>query len=222
MRIIAGEFRGRQLKAPKGSGTRPTTDRVREALMSALASARGGLEGAVVLDAFAGSGALSFEALSRGAACSQLYERDRAALSALMENAKALRLPSSRARIHRADVFKTPPSFANPPFDLVFLDPPYAYVAGDVLGLVARLARGGVVADGAIVVYEHAAADSLSVDEAAQANGLALASRKKYGDTCVDLLRIACSGEGVAAGKASASDDAPEADEGDRKERSAE
>ena len=83
MRIIAGEFRGRVLKAPKGSNTRPTTDRVREALFSALASARGGLDGAIVLDAFAGSGALSFEALSRGATAAHLFERDRAALAAL-------------------------------------------------------------------------------------------------------------------------------------------
>ena len=67
MRIIAGEFRGRKLDAPRGDGTRPTTDRVRESLMSALVSLRDGLDGAVVLDAFAGSGALSLEALSRGA-----------------------------------------------------------------------------------------------------------------------------------------------------------
>ena len=68
MRIIAGEYRGRVIKAPKGDGTRPPTDRVRESLMSALASARGGLEGAVVLDACAGAGALGLEARSRGAA----------------------------------------------------------------------------------------------------------------------------------------------------------
>ena len=67
MRIVAGEFKGRRLQAPKGQNTRPTTDRVRESLMSALASARGGFDGAVVLDAFAGSGALGLEALSRGA-----------------------------------------------------------------------------------------------------------------------------------------------------------
>ena len=71
MRIIAGEFRGRRLEAPKGQGTRPTTDRVRESLMSALNSARGGFEDAVVLDAFAGSGGLGMESLSRGAAAAR-------------------------------------------------------------------------------------------------------------------------------------------------------
>ncbi len=83
VRIIAGEHRGRRLEAPKGDGTRPTIDRVRESLMSALASARGGFDDAVVLDAFAGSGALGLEALSRGAACACFCEKDASAASAL-------------------------------------------------------------------------------------------------------------------------------------------
>ena len=168
MRIIAGEFRGRVLKAPKGSNTRPTTDRVREALFSALASARGGLDGAIVLDAFAGSGALSFEALSRGAAAAHLFERDRAALAALEDNVRALGLSASVAR-----VLKNPPTYANPAFDLVFLDPPYVFDAADVLGMVAQLAAAGALADDALVVYEHAAPSGDSVDGAAAALGFA-------------------------------------------------
>lgn len=191
MRIIAGEFKGRVLKAPKGDATRPTTDRVREAMMSALSSARGGLGGAVVLDAFAGSGALSLEALSRGASCAHLFERDRAALAALSSNIEVLRLPVSRARVHRRDVFKDAPVRVRPPFDVVFLDPPYAYEAADVLGLVARLGEAGALADEVLVVYEHALSSSDSVDAAAAETGLALASRKKYGDTAVDILRRA-------------------------------
>lgn len=191
MRIIAGEFRGRTLKAPKGSNTRPTTDRVREALFSAVASARGGLEGAVVLDAFAGSGALSFEALSRGAACAHLFERDRGALAALSENAKALKLSAAAARIHRCDIFKNPPLDVRPPFDLVFLDPPYAYGAADVLGLVAQLAQEGALAEDALIVYEHGAGSNDDVNAAAPEAGFELASRKKYGDTVVDILRRA-------------------------------
>lgn len=191
MRIIAGEFRGRVLRAPKGSNTRPTTDRVREALFSALASARGGLDGAIVLDAFAGSGALSFEALSRGAAAAHLFERDRAALAALEGNVRALGLSANVARVHRRDVLKNPPISARPPFDLVFLDPPYAFDAADVLGMVAQLAAAGALADDALVVYEHAAPSGDSVDSAAAALGFALASRKKYGDTVVDILRRA-------------------------------
>ena len=76
MRIVAGEFRGRSIEAPRGENTRPTTDRVREALMSSLYSLRGGFEGAVVLDAFAGTGALGLEALSRGARSATFYEND--------------------------------------------------------------------------------------------------------------------------------------------------
>lgn len=191
MRIIAGEYRGRTLKAPKGSNTRPTTDRVREALFSAVASARGGFEGAVVLDAFAGSGALSLEALSRGASRALLFERDRGALAALTDNVRALGLSARAARVQRGDVLKNPPLGARPPFDLVFLDPPYAYDAADVLGLAARLGEAGALASEALIVYEHAAASNDAVLRAADAAGLALASRKKYGDTVVDILRPA-------------------------------
>lgn len=197
MRIIAGEFKGRVLRAPKGSNTRPTTDRVREALFSALSSARGGLEGAVVLDAFAGSGALSLEALSRGAARAHLFERDRAALDALNGNVRALGLSPNRARVHRGDVFKDAPLRIRPPFDVVFLDPPYAYDAAEVLGMVARLGEAGALAEGALVVYEHAASSGGSVDVAAAGSGLTLASRKKYGDTVVDILRRAERREGA-------------------------
>lgn len=106
MRIIAGEFRGRKLDAPRGDGTRPTTDRVRESLMSALVSLRDGLDGAVVLDAFAGSGALSLEALSRGADTAMLCERDRDAAAVIERNIAALRLGRDRARLVRGDVLK--------------------------------------------------------------------------------------------------------------------
>lgn len=191
MRIIAGEFRGRTLKAPKGDGTRPTTDRVREAMMSVVASARGGFDDAVVLDAFAGSGALGLEALSRGARSAQFYERAGEALRALNDNVKTLGLDARRARVHRADVLKEPPVYANPPFDLVFLDPPYALNPFEVLGIPATLAEREALATDALVVYEHAAATCEAVDEAAIARGLSLAQRKKYGDTVVDVLRPA-------------------------------
>ena len=163
MRIIAGEFRGRTLKAPKGEGTRPTTDRVREAMMSTVHSARGGFDDAVVLDAFAGSGALGLEALSRGARSVQFCERGGEALK---------------------DV-----PYARPPFDLVFLDPPYACAAAEVLGLVVALRTRAALSDDAIVVYEHASAANDEVEEAAKARDLSIAQRKKYGDTVVDVLR---------------------------------
>ena len=137
MRIIAGQFRGRTLAAPKGDGTRPTTDRVRESLMSAVFSQRGGFEDAVVLDAFAGSGALGLEALSRGAARAVFYECAPEAAKVVQKNVANLGLEPARATVTRADVIERAPQFARPPFDLIFLDPPYAYDAMAVLGMVA-------------------------------------------------------------------------------------
>ena len=189
MRVIAGAFGGRSLKAPKGEGTRPTTDRVRESMMSAIASARGGFDGASVLDAFAGSGALGIEALSRGARCAHFYERAPEASRVLLENVRAMGLDPRCARVHRADILKEPPVRAQPSFDLVFLDPPYAFAATEALGVVAHLRSVGALAEDPIVVYEHAAGDEMQVDDAAKACDLSLARRKKYGDTVVDVLR---------------------------------
>lgn len=101
MRVIAGDFKGRNLKAPTGMDTRPTTDRVKESFISSLISAYGSLEGAHVLDAFAGSGALGIECLSRGAESAVFFERDKAALEALRSNIDMLKLSQERARVRR-------------------------------------------------------------------------------------------------------------------------
>ena len=191
MRIIAGEFRGRVLKAPKGDGTRPTTDRVRESLMSSIASARGGFTGARVLDAFAGSGALGLEALSRGAESACFFERDNSAYQVIAGNARTLGLDSRRARVVRADVLEKPPVRQRPAFDLVFLDPPYALAAVESLGMVRALADAGAVSSDAIVVYEHALTSNDDADEAIESCGFSLSARKKYGATAVDILRLA-------------------------------
>lgn len=189
MRIIAGEHRGRVLKAPKGDGTRPTTDRVRESLMSMLASARGGFEGAVVLDVFAGSGALALEALSRGADRACLVERDGAAAKVVEANARLLGYGPDRARVRRADVLKAAVPFVGTPYDLVFLDPPYAVEAAEVLAFVVRLDAAGLLASDVIVSYEHDAAASAAVDELTGAAPFAVATRRAWGDTVIDLLR---------------------------------
>lgn len=190
MRIISGEFRGRTLKAPKGEGTRPTTDRVRESMMSVVSSARGGFDGAVVLDAFAGSGALGLEALSRGAQSVCLCERASDALRVLESNVGSLGLVRGRVLVQRGDVLKGAFVRAKDPFDLVFLDPPYACDASEVFALVGKLRERGSLAADAIVVYEHASATSAAVDDAAFQHNLSIAQRKKYGDTVVDVLRI--------------------------------
>lgn len=189
MRIIAGEWRGRKLAAPKGEDTRPTIDRVRESLMSSLSSARGGFEGAVVLDAFAGSGALGFEALSRGAQAAVLVEADARAFRTLEANAQTLGLARPRVSLVRGDVLARPPRRAAQPFDLVLLDPPYATDPSLVFAMLDALAAMGSLAADALVSYEHAKADDvLGAAQAASVSWEAV-SQKSYGKMAIDLLR---------------------------------
>lgn len=190
MRIIAGAHRGRPLRAPKGSGTRPTTDRVRESLMSIIASARGGFEGAQVLDAFGGSGALGLEALSRGAGRAVFCEMDRGALAALEANIAALGYSRSEACVAKGDVLKRPP-VARGPFDLVFLDPPYALAPEDVLRLLEGLRAGGALAQDVLVSYEHDKAVEGPLDALLAKGPWRSLTRRRWGDTSIDLLELA-------------------------------
>lgn len=192
MRIIAGEHRGRRLEAPKGQGTRPTTDRVRESLMSALISARDGLDDAVVLDAFAGSGALGLEALSRGAARAVFCERDREAAAVIERNIAAMKLTPAEARLVRTDVLKRGVPAQKDPFDLVFLDPPYAVEAAEVFGLISRLDEQGQLAEDVIISYEHDGAADGAVADGAAAAGFQIASHRHFGDTSIDLMERLC------------------------------
>ena len=152
MRIIGGAWRGRRLAAPPGVATRPTSDRVRQALFDMLLHApwagRESVEGAAVLDAFAGTGALGLEALSRGAATAAFLERDRAALTTLRLNITACGAPE-RARVLEADTLRPP---RGTPCTLVFLDPPYR---GELVARgVAALDAAGWLAAGALLVAE--------------------------------------------------------------------
>jgi 16S rRNA (guanine966-N2)-methyltransferase len=123
MRVIGGRLGGRRLKAPRGRVTRPTSDRVREALFAML----GELEGATVLDVFAGAGALGIEALSRGAAEAVFIERDPGAVRILKDNLAALGIEPARAQVRRADALRALRSARarEETYDLVFIDPPY-------------------------------------------------------------------------------------------------
>ena len=136
MRIIAGQWRGRPLAAPKGDATRPTADRTRETLFSMLLSRIGSFEGLAVGDFFAGSGALGFEALSRGAASCIFVEQDRAAQDAIRANADKFGL---RPDIRQGSVLSLGP--AGKPLDLIFMDPPYHSGAGSVA--LDKLSRHG-------------------------------------------------------------------------------
>lgn len=139
MRIIAGQWRGRTLTAPKGDATRPTADRTRETLFSMLLSRLGSFEGLAVGDFFAGSGALGFEALSRGAAACLFVEQDKAALDAIRANGDRLGI---RPDIRQSSVLSL--GTASRPLDLIFMDPPYNSGAGAVaLDKLARLGWTG-------------------------------------------------------------------------------
>ena len=129
MRVISGEFGGRRLVTPEGDTTRPTTDKVRQAVFNSLAS-MGVLEGAAVADLFAGSGALGIEAVSRGAEKCVFVERDRAALIALRENIATLGI-EDRCTVHGTDVLAWVPAMRN--VDVAFIDPPYAFEAWPAL-----------------------------------------------------------------------------------------
>ena len=187
MRIVAGKWRGQALALPPESITRPTTDRVREALFSAIES-RVDVEGAHVLDAFAGSGALGLEALSRGAVHAAFCEMNGKVLPILKKNVAGLKGASSAATVLRADVLKRPPA-PTVPFDIVFLDPPYALPAGDVSALIQALDAAGSLAPDVLVHYEHAKKDTSAAQAAFESLQWEPVVSKRYGDIAFDLFR---------------------------------
>lgn len=175
MRVIAGALRGRRLAAPRGTATRPTSDRVREAVFAIL----GEITGAAVLDLFAGSGALGIEALSRGAASATFVEHAPAALTALDRNLAALELgPCSRVVRGDALAALRGARARGDKYDLVFLDPPYAQAGSLAASLAGALVQ--LLAPGARVLSESDRRTPLEL-------GLAVTFERGYGDT---LIRI--------------------------------
>ncbi|MBI5231783.1 MAG: 16S rRNA (guanine(966)-N(2))-methyltransferase RsmD [Coriobacteriales bacterium] len=186
MRIVAGSFRGRRLEAPKGRDTRPTTDRVREALFSTLTSLLGpALGDASVLDAFAGSGALGLEAISRGARSATFIERDRAALAALRANIESLAL-SERTQVVAGDALASRRIERLPgrPFSLLLLDPPYRIDPTAVRGYLTALADLGALDEDAVVTWEHATGERPPWPD-----GFVPVTTKRYGSTEIDVAR---------------------------------
>jgi 16S rRNA (guanine966-N2)-methyltransferase len=180
LRIVAGAHRGRTLVAPKGHSTRPTADRVRQALFNILEHApwAPGLAGARVADLFAGSGALGLEALSRGAASCVFVDRDAAAREAIAQNVAALGL-ADRCEILNADATHLP---ARPPVDLAFLDPPYT--EGLATPTLAALVAGAWLAPAAIVIVEVGAREMLPT-----ASGYTLLDERSWGAAKVLFLK---------------------------------
>lgn len=158
MRIVGGQFRGRVIRTPDGRTTRPTSDRARESIFNVLAHAEWAtpMEGARVIDAFAGSGALGIEAMSRGAAFCLFVESESAARGCIRDNIETFQLFGA-TRIHRrsATDLGSKPAGLGEPFDLVFMDPPYGYDL--VPPALEQLRRGAWITDDALVVAETAA-----------------------------------------------------------------
>lgn len=180
MRVVAGELRGRRIESPSGDATRPTTDKVREAVFNALVSL-GAVEGADVLDLFAGTGAMGVEALSRGAAHCTFVERDKAALVALRENIRNLGL-GQRTTVVTGDAMSG--MVASHRADIVIADPPYGF--DDWAGLLRNVPRD------ALVILESGAPVTIP-------DGWECLRDKRYGRTFVVFLRRAQDAEGTVS-----------------------
>ncbi len=174
MRVVAGTYRGRKLVAPPGSETRPTSDRVREALFSVLGAS---VQGARVLDLFAGSGALGIEALSRGAERAVFVDSSHKAISAVRANLAALGIDADVRPIEARAALRAA-STRGEAYDLVFLDPPYRRAAE--LGRELSEGLAAVLAPGARVVTESDRRALLEID-------LPLCDERRYGDTVIRI-----------------------------------
>ena len=186
MRIVSGEFRGKAIVTPPGDRTRPTSDRARQAVFNILEHAAWspGVRDLRIIDLFAGSGALGFEALSRGAAFCLFVETDELARGAIRQNVDAMGL-FGRTRVHRRDAtdLGVRPGVDGPAFDLAFLDPPYGKGLGETA--LAKLAAGGWLADGAVVMFERG-----SNEPDFDAPGFEKLDARDYGAARVHFLRF--------------------------------
>lgn len=183
MRIVAGKFKGHKLAAAKGTATRPTSDRVREALFNILEHSIEdfAIQSARVLDLFAGTGALGIEALSRGAKYALFIDDSASARGLIRRNIEALNL-TGIAKIWRRSATDLGPAGNVEPFDLVFLDPPYGTGLGEEA--LTAVHEGGWIAKGGIAVLEEAAASEIAVPE-----GYGRLDERSYGDTKIVIFR---------------------------------
>ena len=188
LKIIAGKYGSRTIEAPKGMNTRPTTNRVREAVFSALCSHYSfdmTLDEARVLDLFAGSGALSFEALSRGAEFVCLCEKNRGAIRTINKNCEILKVDRPNLKCLCIDSFSDrllTELDKYSPFDIVFCDPPYAVDSILVADLINMLASSQILKQDTLVYYEHGDSDIKQIGET-------LYSRT-FGEVKCDIFRI--------------------------------
>jgi 16S rRNA (guanine966-N2)-methyltransferase len=186
LRIVGGRLSGRRFRGPgkNAKNTRPTAERVREAVFSAL-EARGAVDGARVVDLFSGTGALAFEALSRGAESALAVDHDRKCVTTIRADGASLGLEGLVAAA--IDLLAAPARIAERigargPFDLVFVDPPYRDAA-EVPALLEHLTAEGIIDREGLIVFEHAARDELTFPAA-----LVRVASYRYGDTAVAFL----------------------------------
>lgn len=186
MRIITGKARGVRLSAPKGEHTRPTAERTKEALFSMLQFE---LEGARVLDLFAGSGQLGLEALSRGASCAVLCDNDKTAAGVIRQNAVKTRL-ALQCEVYCMDyaVLLADLRRKKRTFDFVFLDPPYAL--GLVPKVLTMLKNGQLLSEHASVICETASEADVFADRAPLKDAFEVVKVSRYGVACVTILRL--------------------------------
>ena len=181
IRIIAGTHRGRMIDVPPGDVSRPTGARVREALFSILQHVEPGVMESTVLDACAGSGALGFEALSRGAAHVTFFDTERTARETISDTAEYLGFDETTA-IHRADA-RHPPMNRNDPVDLIFLDPPYG---SDIAAHAPQaLFEAGWIGTASLLVIETRQAAPVL-----QESGFTVIDSRTYGDTALFLMKV--------------------------------
>jgi 16S rRNA (guanine966-N2)-methyltransferase len=183
VRIVGGSLGGRVLRAPRGAATRPTSEKVREALFQIL----GDLEGARVFDLFAGSGALGIEAISRGAAHATFVDSGKDALAAVRANLAELGIGTDRATVIAGDATRVPAAIAAAagalPWRVVFIDPPYA---SDLAERATLALPSAALDDGALIVIEH---DRRGVPPEALGN-LLRTDQRRYGDTRLSFYEV--------------------------------
>ncbi|GEK57300.1 16S rRNA (guanine(966)-N(2))-methyltransferase RsmD [Marinococcus halophilus] len=182
MRVIAGDFKGRRLKAVPGTGTRPTSDKVKEALFHKLGPFFS--DGETVLDLFAGTGNLGIEALSRGCSSAVFVDKAQTAVKTVRSNIDALNL-GERAEVYRSEASKAIDRLESRgrSFDLVFFDPPYAEEKAEQL--VGKLLNCSMLKENGMLIWEHAAAKAAAFDER-----LSVFAEKNYGDTTLTILQL--------------------------------
>jgi len=183
MRVIGGLWRGRVIAAPPGRETRPTSDRVREAVFSSVYSLLGPIDGVRAVDLYAGSGAMGIEALSRGAAHVTFVDDHRGACSVITRNLSGLGADEASLRVVCTDAARSSALLAGYGASLLFADPPYRIDASQVCKVLESHGRSGSLRTGALVVYEHAG------QEFQWPRGFIGVSMKRYGDTSVSFAR---------------------------------